>query len=224
MTSRRVRKEEQSVENFNRLAAMAQAGDADAFAELARLLRPPIVARLQVLSESYSQVDMEDLEAAAFVGLAEAVHRFEPGDGANFGAFAWHRIRAELSRWLASNTGVLPMPYESWRLARKIDEHYERTGRRPEEEHPDDLQDETGINLAPEIMRARQNGIAWTELEHGDLRPEDDLDTATVVFVEHLREVPDGDRKREALEFCALWDLDYEVAERLVAAAKRRRR
>lgn len=215
----RVDAADQTRERTNELAALAKAGDADAWIELVRVLRPPIVSRLRRLSISYSAHDLEDLNQAAQLGIAEAIDRFESGPAANFGAFAWNRIRSEISRWLAANSGAISMPYESWRLGQKINDAL--PGQRPEDKSHAALKKETGINLAPEIIRARQNSVPLDELSTEDVTGE--RDAATLALVEQMYGRPESEARRMALQFCELWDLDWAVADNLVVASKRRR-
>lgn len=87
------------------LVEAAKAGDDDA---LARLLisYPPIRRIVRSLSRQYDPTGRagDELEAAARLGLVEALRRFEPARGVKFTTFAFNFVRGAMLKALYSRT------------------------------------------------------------------------------------------------------------------------
>lgn len=54
----------------------------------------------------------EDARAAGTVGLIEAAHRFDPGQGFKFLTFAWHRVAGEIQTFLKTETKAARPPHD----------------------------------------------------------------------------------------------------------------
>jgi len=158
----------QTPEELSRLALLAQQGDADAMMELFWRVRP--LAYNMALKfghgrgseeghEWYSDEERRDILQAAWVGLAEAVSRWDPDHpkGKGFWSVASYRIDIEIKEWQGRNTGSVPTSRFNWeqrgRSQRALEAQnvpeWEALGR-------DDLHAITGIRGAYDILRAFQ--------------------------------------------------------------------
>lgn len=68
-------------------------------------------------------VDIENLESAGIVGLVEAAQQFDPGKGATFKSFAYHRIRGAIIDELRRNC---PLPQDMLQRITKVRRATER--------------------------------------------------------------------------------------------------
>lgn len=216
---------DQSRERLNILAESAKLGNRTAEAELYRVCRPLVVGTARKLARSYPDY-YEDIEQCAWLGFAEAVRRFDASHPtANFKSYSFNRIRHELSKWAASNTG-LGISSAGWRIGLEIDRALEDWEADPETTDDAKLAQSLEIQTrrVREVRRARAPILSLTE------QPEDAvlnaLDQATLDFVSEQIETKSFDLEMCAdlcYEFVAEWGLDASTADRLLANILERR-
>lgn len=91
-----------------------------------------IARRLEIYASS--SYDIEDLVSVGVMGLLDAIEKFQPGKGAVFKTYAWHRIRGAILDEIRALDWV---PRSIREKARQLEKAYEdvrqRTGRSAEE-------------------------------------------------------------------------------------------
>lgn len=205
----RVDREDQSRERLHRLVGEAQEGDDWARRELVRVMRPMILGQVnKIKTENMYNYDeaKAELIQAGYVGLMEAIRRFDPsmGEKGSFWSLAYWRIRHEISEWLAKNAGGIPMPRSAWR------KHYHiKKAEENDEDHD--------IHGADAVKRAEQSMypiFEATELPES-VRDEDDPEYI-IEFVNYLATVDEDKRLLEARRFVVEMGWKPEVADRMV--------
>ena len=233
-----VKPEHQTEEYLRPLVRLAKMGDREASEELVRVMRP--LVKTLVKTENYTPDQMAEQEGAGWVGLWEAVNRYDEHHeaGKTFWLVAWYRIRHEIQEWLARNSGAVPMPRSSaWQKAQDIDfELAAYADQYPEQPFPeqtlsdDELDEVTGVRNTRSILLARAESMPFDPLlaEDDELPWSDsaedayfdgseaDLDRATLAFLVLLDDLDPEEWEGAALDFCDEWDLPYEVADRII--------
>lgn len=155
----------------------AQAGDADSMRELSRRMRPLVMnlvrkyrhGKLREGHGRYNHEDREEIEQEAWLGLMDAVERYDANHpaGKPFWTVAGYRITEHIMQWQARNSGAVPLPKRQWTRAYQIDKALEEQGMEQWEEFSDDdLAAATGVRSAGPILRARTKGITlFTQAE-----------------------------------------------------------
>lgn len=114
-------------EELNAAANAAAAGDRKASKLLAEMMRPYVVSFLRKQYNSggdYSREEQDEVEQAAWIGVYEALERWDPSKGVKFNTYAMHWVRHEVYEWRAKNSRALPIPRRAWDYARKVEEGY----------------------------------------------------------------------------------------------------
>lgn len=217
------------------LVAEAQAGSEKAKTELVRLFRPLVVSLVH--KTNYTEDQRSEQESAGWVGLFEAVERFDPAHegGKDFHRVAWYRIRHHITEWCARNSGSLPMTRWGWGKGTRIDDALRQYAEEnPGEPNPaetlsdKDLDALTGVSGSRAILNARRGHwpvqldedappTASAEDEYFD-GADDSVERSTLRFVESLDELDPEDWYTAALSFCADQGLPEVYAERIVSA------
>lgn len=208
----RVDREDQKRERLHRLVVEAQDGDDWARQELVRVMRPMILGQVNKINTedmyNYDEAKAE-LVQAGYVGLMEAIKRFDPtmGEKSSFWSLAYWRIRHEISEWLAKNAGGIPMPRSAWR------KHYHiKKAEEADEEHD--------IHGADTVKRAEQSMypiFEATELPES-VRDEDD-EQYIIAFVNSLANMTKTERAEAAARFIKEMEWKPELVHRIVRAA-----
>lgn len=220
------------------LVVRAREGDQAAASELVEVMRPVVVSLIHL--DYYDREQRDEQEAAGYLGLWEAVQRYDPDHdaGKDFKLVAWYRIRHHIQEWLAKNTGVIPMPRTSaWQKGHKIDAELAAYAREnpddplPEEHMTNEQLDEiTGIRHTRAIMTARAESMPFEpELDAPAVDSAEsvffdgyaaDLERAALVFLDLLDDLEPEEWYEAARQFCHEWDLDPEIADRLIDAKR----
>lgn len=138
-------------EELNAVAVAAQTGDQDALEELRTMMRPYQVAFVRKLDQTrYTQDESFEIDQAAWLGILEALKRFDPEAGAKFSTYAHHWMRHEVSEWLARNSGALPMPRTAWNFGAKLEEVVQADD---DTASPHELPDEDLASLPISVVR-----------------------------------------------------------------------
>ncbi len=70
-----------------------------------------------------SRLPYDDLEAAAFIGLMKACHRFDEDFGCKFSTYAVPKIRGEILHYIRDNTYLLKLTHrmrETWQKGKRL--------------------------------------------------------------------------------------------------------
>jgi RNA polymerase sigma-B factor len=214
-----------------RLWLLHAAGDAAARERLVeRYLR-----LAQSLARRYARTSepLDDLEQVAYLGLVQAVDRFDPGRGVAFSSFAVPTILGELKRHFRDRTWAVRVPREVRDAATAVDRVTERLsgelGRSPSAA---EVAEATGLGVE-QVMEARHASLAYRCESIDRPAPGEDDDGMTLgdrlgVRDEDLRRAEDGialdqlaaaslsRRDREVLRLRLRDDLlQREIAERV---------
>lgn len=232
----RVLKSDQTDAKVDALASLAQAGDVDALQELLRVTRPFLISLIR--KEGYNDDQREEQEAAATLGLWEAVTRWDPEHpkGKTFKLVAWYRMRHHIDEWCARNSGAIPMPRAgAWSKGRQIDEEIARyASEHPGTQFPEDALGEeeldaiTGVRNTRAILRARSQSMPVMEDDGGaDASAEavymahaaGDFETEVVAYVAWLTRQWDNGATLDQIESLAeVFGEDAGLTETQVAA------
>lgn len=225
---------------LNAVAVAAQKGDQEAMHKLMLMMRPYAVSVIKKIGGSYTTDQREDLEQTAYVGILEALKRFDPDAGTKFSTYAHYWIRHEVQEWLARNSGAIPLPRTAWQAAGKL---VEATGRSDLQDHPN--LDEVLVEVtvagerklahipnAAKIARARASAYEIPEDFAGrdSDNPEDiyidseeeTMEAAALAHIDLLHTLEEEEWYDASIQFCEEWDLPPAIADNLVAAAKLR--
>lgn len=150
----------QTPEELSRLAVLAQGGDEKAQEDLYWRMRP-LVYRLSMKygGERYNQEQQAEILQEAWVGLADAVQRWDPDHdgGLRFWTVASYRITIAIKHWQSTNSGALGMTRYAWESAWRIQQKLDQAGVVEWEALTDEeLKAITGEASAGSILRARQ--------------------------------------------------------------------
>ena len=210
----------QTQEELARLVQEAQGGSEEAKRQLTYRMRPLVVnvARRYQKAEGhtgryYNRQDEDDIEMAAWIGLWEAVERYDVNhiEGKKFWTVANYRITHHVREWVARNSGSISMPRKAWRQAYDIDMALEREGMQDWEQYTaEELKDATGVKSAEAILNARRN--AW-QID----ADRDDLTTSQSAEEEYMGALDmQYDLKNTLDAMCSMLQQDEEdVAETL---------
>ena len=178
----RVSKEDQTRERLHALAIAAQLGDSTAVRELTRVMAPMIKAQINKIGTGYRERHAEELSQVAHVGLYEAIARFDPEHNpSSFWSFAWWRIRAEITDYLAANAGALPVPHNAWHAAGKADQYADLIGREAMDLSDEELKEATDVRFARAALLARTGAAEIIEFDHATEADFYDDDDPTIV-------------------------------------------
>ena len=120
-------RENHSKEELNETATRAQAGDEDAKRDLGVLMQPYVIGYLRRIGRgaNYTHEQRNELTQEAWVGVFEALKRWDPSKGVKFSTYAYHWMRHYVMEWVASNTRSLRLPRKSWHYALRLAEAWE---------------------------------------------------------------------------------------------------
>ena len=82
--------------------------------------------------QSGRKADIMDLISQGYLGMIDAVEKFDPTRGFKFSTFATWHINQKISEWTYEQVGAIKVPTHRWRDARRISQarfrHFEETG------------------------------------------------------------------------------------------------
>ncbi len=107
-------------EELNDAAEAARAGDEKAKTALGEMMQPIVIGYLKTIGGNYSRGQRDEMTQAAWLGVWDALGKWE-NDGRKFSGWAYFYMKTEVSKWLAENTGVIPLPRQAWWNARTIE-------------------------------------------------------------------------------------------------------
>lgn len=174
------------------LVEAAKAGVDDALERLF-ISYPPIRRIIRSLSRQYDPNGRagEELEAAARLGLVEAIRRFEPAKGVKFTTFAFHFVRGAMLKalysrnqrreWAAGRQAITCVPFESLaedcdlaandpeaELARRDDQYGIEIGYAKVEKRPTELAVRDFVAELPPNQRGIVQDVFWNEMSHAE--------------------------------------------------------
>jgi len=113
----------------------------------------------------YTEAQRHEMTQEAWVGLFDAVERYDPeiqgkdGKPKPFWTVAGYRIGRAIQVWQAQNSGGIKLTRHAWEQAYRIDRTLEAAGLEEWEEASDkELKEATGVPSAGDILRARKPG------------------------------------------------------------------
>lgn len=230
-------------DELNRVAVLAQSGDERAKRQLAKMMRPYVVAMtrkydgLGGAGDGYSREDSDDLKQAIWMGVWLALDGFDP-DQAKFNTYAWYYMRREAFQWMAKHSRALPMSRRAWEQSRRLAIAFEDL-------YPDrDIMDATDEELAEleisdtddksktrtishagDILRAKQasreidpelDARSSQSAEADFFEERFDMDADALETIERMRELDLEEAYWEAMAFCNRHDLSTAVADRMM--------
>jgi len=110
-------------EEMNAIAAKAHDGDKQARHDLGELMQPFVIGYVRTIKGDYSREQRNEITQAAWLGVAEALDRWDASKDVKFNTYAHFWIRGEVTIWLAQNSGVLSLPRTAWVDAGKVEAH-----------------------------------------------------------------------------------------------------
>lgn len=128
-------------EEMNAVALRASEGDMDARHRLGEMMQPFVIGYVRTIKGDYTRDQRNEITQSAWLGVAEALSRWDSSKEVKFNTYAHFWIKGEVNKWLAGNSGVLPLPRTAWVDAAKVEAQVrERFGEEvPATEIPDDL-------------------------------------------------------------------------------------
>lgn len=108
-------------EEMNTIAAEAVKGDMQARHDLGELMQPFVINYVRTIKGDYSRDQRNEITQAAWLGVAEALDRWDVTKDVKFNTYAHFWIRGEVNKWLAQNSGVLALPRTAWVDAGKVE-------------------------------------------------------------------------------------------------------
>lgn len=243
---------EHTKEELNEVATAASSGDRDASKQLAEMMRPYVVAFFRrggaYRFPNYSREQRDEMTQAAWVGVFEALERWDPSKGTKFSTYALYWVRHEVMEYIARNSGGTAIPRRGWDYAHKIEQSYR-------EKHGDDADiykasDEElasievtvvregrevtrGIPYAGRLIRGRIEAAQWdpahdrtsnsAEEVYMDEHEHEDDEALRIadLIVSAAQEIPDDDERYYFVE-SQVSELGWpsEVAEMLLERAE----
>jgi len=205
---------------LNAVALMAKVGNPSATHELGVLMQPFVLSYVKSIRGDYSSEARNDIVLAAWLGVWEALERWNPDEGTKFNTYAHWWIRGEVQRWLAGNSGVLSVPREAWANARRIERivYDDTEGAVVPAEMPDsELASvsfpvgsrgaKRSVKSAGDLFRARQAPYASDDLDSNR-----SAQSAEEDYMEETHDIDKGALAALGLMRAALVDDDNEVA------------
>lgn len=227
---------------LNEAAEQARDGNEKAKTLLGEMMQPIVIGYLRKIGGSYSPEQRDEMTQAAWVGVWDALGRWE-NDGRKFSGFAYFYMKGEVQEWLAKNTGVLPLPRQAWAHARTIENIVLKDSNG--EQMPYDLLDDElaeirfgatdrSVKSAGDLFRARRDaytvspdfeprGAQAAEEDHFDEEHGTDGDALDALDAVKAFMADPADEEAAwttAIEFIDKHDLPIEVAENMMEAAK----
>lgn len=227
---------------LNETATLAQSGDEAAKTALGEMMQPYVIAYLRRIKGDYTPEQRNEMTQTAWVGVYEALRRWDPEAGVKFNTHAYWWVHGEVQKWLAQNSGVISLPRQAWANVGRIEAAvlHQTNG----EKMPYDLTDEElaeyavrnrGGRFGPfpaagDAVRARQQAYEVKDPEGGlgrssqsaeadYLEESIDLDTEALAAIGFIREALDeGDEDmaltiaEDLVELCAAHGLDIPVS------------
>lgn len=108
---------------MNKVAIAAKAGDPKAKRALGELMQPFVISYLRTIKGDFTRKRRDDLTQSAWLGVAEALSRWDSSKDVKFNTYAHFWIRGEVNKWLAQNSGVLALPRTAWVDVGKVEAH-----------------------------------------------------------------------------------------------------
>jgi len=108
-------------EEMNTIAAEAVKGDRQARHDLGELMQPFVIGYVRTIRGDYSRDQRNEITQAAWLGVAEALDRWDTSKDVKFNTYAHFWIKGEVNKWLAQNSGVLSLPRTAWVDAGKVE-------------------------------------------------------------------------------------------------------
>lgn len=204
-------------EELNDVASAAKAGDPKAAQTLGQMVQPYVIAYLRRIKGDYTPEQRNEMTQAAWVGVYEALDRWDPDAGVKFNTFAYYFYHGEVQLWLAANSGVIPLPRTAWADAHRIEKVVlERTNgeRMPYELSDDELaaievitdSKTKRFKSAGDAFRARQASYSVETPEDAQRASQSaeeaffegrevDLDREVLAAIDFIRESDDDDMR-----------------------------
>ncbi len=185
--------------------------------ELARVVRPLVVSLARRSSIGFPAELRDDIEQAAWIGVAEAIYSFDPERNVKFWTWATWQMRKQISIWQAANGGSIPLPYPAWQAAGRVDKYLDQAGLELEEVPLSDLREASQTSNIVEILEARKGNFGITP--EARLKPDaqglgdDVLENAEMIRGLFGRATLD-EIVHLALDLCDTFNLDYSVVDR----------
>lgn len=109
-------------EEMNKIAEYAAAGSQMARHALGELMQPFVIGYVRTIRGDYTRDQRNEITQAAWLGVAEALDRWDAANDVKFNTYAHFWIKGEVNKWLAQNSGVLSLPRTAWVDAGKVEE------------------------------------------------------------------------------------------------------
>lgn len=233
-------------EELNATAERARLlGDEHSKAELGEMMQPFVIGYLRRIGGSYTLEQRHEMTQAAWLGVWDALSRWQ-NDGRKFSGYAYFYMHGEVQKWLAANTGVIPVPRQAWANAKSLESIVleESDG----EKMPYDLSDAELADIqfdrdagnrrrvasAGDLFRARRDayvvaedfeprGAQPAEDDHFDEDHSPEADALDAHLAARIC-LNDGEEElawSAAIDFIDKHGLPIEVAERLIEEARK---
>ena len=108
-------------EELNAVAVAAQAGNREAAAKLGEMMQPFVISYLRTIGGDYTPEQRNEMTQSAWLGVYEALGRWDGERDVKFNTYAHLWVKGEVQRWLAKNSGTIPLPRQAWADALSVE-------------------------------------------------------------------------------------------------------